>query len=107
MWPKTIAPFDVHIVQIQSQDEVQTGVAQSLHDLLEQEGLSCLWDDRPERPGVKFSDAELVGCPVRVTVGKKAGERVVEVQPRSAGERLEVPLERVVSTVSRLWEEAP
>lgn len=107
VWPKTIAPFDVHIVQIQSQDEVQTGVAQSLHDLFEQEGLNCLWDDRPERPGVKFSDAELVGCPVRVTVGKKAGERVVEVQPRRAGERLEVPLERVVSTVSRLWEEAP
>ncbi len=106
VWPKSIAPFDVHIVQIQSQDEVQTGVARSLHDLLEREGLSCLWDDRPERPGVKFTDAELIGCPVRITVGKMAGERIVEVEPRSGGERVQMPLERVVGAVSRLWEEA-
>ena len=44
-----------------------------------------LWDDRDERPGVKFADAELIGCPVRVTVGKKAAEGVVEVEPRTAG----------------------
>lgn len=107
VWPKSIAPFDVHIVQIKSEDEVQTKVAQSLHNLLAQEGFTCLWDDRPERPGVKFKDAELIGCPVRLTVGKKAGERVVEVEARAGGERLEVPLERVVAKVSRLWEEAP
>jgi len=106
VWPKSIAPFDVHIVQIQPQDGVQSQVAQSLHDLLAQEGFTCLWDDRPERPGVKFKDAELIGCPVRVTVGKRAGERVVEVEARAGGPRVEVTLERVVATVSRVWEEA-
>ena len=81
-------------------------MARSLHDLLEREGLSCLWDDRPERPGVKCTDAELIGCSVRITVGKMAGERIVEVEPRSGGERVQMPLERVVGAVSRLWEEA-
>ncbi len=78
IWPKAIAPFDVHIVQVQCKDEVQSSLCETLHDRLQEEGWEVLWDDRDQRPGSKFADAELIGCPVRVTVGKKAAEGIVE-----------------------------
>ncbi len=61
---------------------------QTLHDASAAEGWEVLWDDRDQRPGFKFADAELIGCPVRVTVGKRAAEGVVEVE-RAAGRRTE------------------
>jgi prolyl-tRNA synthetase len=106
VWPKSIAPFDIHMVQVQVKDETQTKVATALHDQLCGEGWEVLWDDRDQRPGFKFADAELIGCPVRVTVGKKAGEGVVEVEPRGGGERQEVTLEECPVTVRRIWEAA-
>ncbi len=106
VWPKSIAPFDVHLVQVQVKDETQTGVASALHDQLSAEGWEVLWDDRDERPGFKFADAELIGCPVRITVGKRAGEGVVEVQPRRGGERQEVTLAECGAVVRSLWEAA-
>jgi len=106
IWPKRIAPFDVCLVQVHAKDPVQTDVASALHDALAQAGLEVLWDDRDERPGVKFADAELIGCPVRVTVGKKAGEGVVEVEPRSGGSREEVAATGAVARVAQLWEVA-
>jgi prolyl-tRNA synthetase len=106
IWPKAIAPFDVHVVQVQARDEIQTEVASALHDRLSQEGWEVLWDDRDERPGCKFADAELIGCPVRVTVGKRAVEGVVEVEPRQRGARAEVPLAECAEEVRRLWESA-
>ncbi len=106
VWPKSLAPFDVHLVQVQVKDETQTGVALALHDQLCTEGWDVLWDDRDERPGFKFADAELIGCPVRVTVGKKAAEGVVEVEPRRGGERLEVGVAECPAVVRRIWEAA-
>jgi prolyl-tRNA synthetase len=106
VWPKSIAPFDIHLVQVQMKDETQTGVAAALHDQLCSEGWEVLWDDRDERPGFKFADAELIGCPVRVTVGKKAGEGVVEVEPRRAGTRQEVTLAECPALVRSIWEAA-
>lgn len=102
IWPKTIAPFDVHIVQVQSQNELQAQVAESLHDSFQEEGLECLWDDRTERAGVKFADADLIGCPVRVTVGKRVQEGVVEVQARAGGERSEVSVKEALEAVREL-----
>jgi prolyl-tRNA synthetase len=106
VWPKAIAPFDVHLVQVQAKDPSQSGVAQSVHDDLAADGWEVLWDDRDQRPGFKFADAELIGCPVRVTVGKKAAEGLVEVEPRSGGTRQEVPVAECVAYVRRLWEAA-
>jgi prolyl-tRNA synthetase len=106
IWPKSIAPFDVHIVQVHAKSETQAHVACALHDRLAEDGWECLWDDREERPGVKFADAELLGCPVRVTVGSKAEQGVVEVEPRAGGERRELPIEEVPAWVAGLWEEA-
>lgn len=106
VWPKAIAPFDVHLVHVQPKDEVQTQVAHDLYGALKTAGFDVLWDDRAERPGVKFADAELIGCPVRVTVGKKAASGLVEVEPRGEGAREEVALESCVAAVRRLWEAA-
>ena len=83
VWPKAIAPFDVHLVQVQPKDAVQTEICESLYKGLTSEGWDVLWDERDDRPGVKFADAELIGCPVRVTVGKKAASGMVEVEPRA------------------------
>lgn len=62
-----------------------------------------MWDERPERPGVKFKDAELIGCPVRITVGRGAASGVVELEPRVGGAREECPLESVVARAEELW----
>ncbi len=108
VWPKAIAPFDVHLVQVQAGDEAQTGVARSLYASLGEAGWDVLWDDRDERPGVKFKDAELIGCPVRVTVGRRAAEGVVEIEPRRGGPaRREVAVGDIPAVVAELWEAAP
>ncbi len=106
IWPKAIAPFDVQLVQLQTNDEQQTRVAAWLHDTLESSGLEVLWDDRDERPGFKFADAELIGCPVRITVGKKVREGKVEMERRRGGAREEVLVEEAVERARSLWEKA-
>jgi prolyl-tRNA synthetase len=70
-WPMSIAPYQVHLVTIGRDDEV-LGKARALYTALEKAGVEVLWDDRDERPGVKFKDADLIGLPLRVTVGAKA-----------------------------------
>jgi prolyl-tRNA synthetase len=70
-WPMSVAPYQVHIVTIGREAEVLAKAAE-LHDALEREGVEVLWDDRDERPGVKFKDADLIGIPLRVTIGAKA-----------------------------------
>ncbi len=107
IWPKSIAPFDVHLVQVHVKDLVQAQVAEGLHASLGKDGWEVLWDDRDQRPGFKFADAELIGCPVRVTVGKKAGEGLVEIEPRAGGAREEIPIARCAARVKELWEAAP
>ena len=84
-WPKEIAPFDLHIVQMKMKDDDQTSLAQKLEEKYSAK-YDVLYDDRNERAGVKFADADLLGAPVRVTVGKKTAEGVVEVK-RPADEK--------------------
>jgi len=82
-WPMSVAPYQVHLVSIGREDAV-LGAAAQLHDALEKAGVEVLWDDRDERPGVKFKDADLIGIPLRVTVGAKAlAAGNVELKPRS------------------------
>ena len=106
VWPKSIAPFDVHLVQVQAKDPAQSDVARALYEGLMEEGREVLWDDRDERPGVKFADAELIGCPIRVTVGKKTSDGVVEVEPRAGGGREEVLIADCCARVNALWQAA-
>ncbi len=104
VWPLSIAPYQVHVVQLGQEPEVIAAV-EKLEKELTQAGLEVLIDDREERPGVKFKDADLVGVPFRLTVGKKALERGgVELKPRSEPDpkRAElVPQEQVVTVLTQ------
>lgn len=102
VWPESIAPYDIHLVPIQMKDETQRKLTEELYELLEAEGYSVLVDDRQERPGVKFTDAELIGLPVQITIGRKASEGVVELNIRKSGEVVETKKEEILNTISIL-----
>jgi prolyl-tRNA synthetase len=91
LWPAAIAPFDVHVVAT-GKDDVAYGLAETLVAELEAAGKDVLYDDRPKvSPGVKFGDAELLGVPTIVIVGRGAADGIVELWDRRSGERTEVP----------------
>jgi prolyl-tRNA synthetase len=107
-WPRAIAPFDVELVVLGKQGSEERTVADRLYADLRDAGLDTLYDDRDAGPGEKFADAELVGCPARVTVGRRtlaAGE--VEVQIRRGRQSRTVPLEEAAAAVAALWRELP
>jgi prolyl-tRNA synthetase len=88
-WPRTIAPYDVHVVALAGVEEQAAEAADALHGA----GKAVLLDDREQRPGEKFADADLIGIPVRVTVGKKTLEDgSVDVRDRATGEERRVPI---------------
>ena len=87
-WPVSIAPFEVIVVIDNAQDATQVDVAEKLYESLRQQGLETLLDDRQERAGVKFKDADLVGIPYRVVVGRGAASGDVEVVCRRGGDSL-------------------
>ncbi len=82
IWPLPIAPYHVTLIQMRAGDEAQDALGAELHDQLTAEGVEVLWDDRKMGAGAKFKDADLVGIPLRVVVGRDAGERKVEWKPR-------------------------
>jgi len=101
VWPVAIAPFEVALVSLQVGDAQVTEVAERLYAELEKAGLEVLFDDRDERPGVKFKDADLIGLPYRIAVGKKGvAEGMVELKARRAPDVLKVKIEDVVAMVS-------
>lgn len=88
-WPKDLAPADIHLIPINMKDDTQRELAEEMYGLLSSYRYKVLFDDRAERPGVKFADADLIGLPIRLTVGKKAAEGIVEVKFRATGETAE------------------
>ncbi|MBC8407111.1 MAG: proline--tRNA ligase [Planctomycetes bacterium] len=79
IWPLPIAPYAVHLVQMKAGNEAQDALAQEIHDKLEESGVDVLWDERKKvSPGAKFKDADLIGVPIRIVVGRDAGDRKVE-----------------------------
>ncbi|GAB4109156.1 MAG: proline--tRNA ligase [Acidobacteriota bacterium] len=97
--PKAIAPFQAVITVLRPDDPAQRAAAESWHQELTERGIDCLLDDRDERPGVKFKDAELIGIPVRLTVGKKLQDGVVELFSRRDRSSREVPAAAAVAEV--------
>jgi len=89
LWPKEIAPFDVHVIPMNVKKAEQVKLANELETSLQAAGYDVLVDDRDERPGVKFNDSELIGIPVVITVGKRAEEGIVELKVNN-GEKEEV-----------------
>jgi len=106
-WPRAIAPFDVYMVTVKMEDEKQRELSQELYTRMTEEGWECLWDDRQERAGVKFKDAELIGCPVRITVGRGATDGLVELEARVGKEREDVPVDRLMARMQEVWQAAP
>lgn len=102
VWPNAIAPYNVHIVPINFKDDAQNKLALSVESNLQEAGLETLLDDRKERAGVKFADSDLIGIPIRVTIGKKAAEGIVEVKIRKTGETIEVREDELVNTIQIL-----
>ncbi|WP_424236110.1 proline--tRNA ligase [Bhargavaea ginsengi] len=88
-WPKDLAPADIHLIPVNMKDDDQRELAEEMYGLLSSYRYNVLFDDRAERPGVKFADADLIGLPIRLTVGKKASEGIVEVKFRATGETAE------------------
>lgn len=105
IWPKNIAPFDVHVIPVNMKKQDQKDLAQSVETMLEQAGYSVLLDDRNERPGVKFADSDLIGIPMRITVGKKAEDGIVEIKLRKTGETLEVKQEELINSIKILMDQ--
>lgn len=104
-WPKAIAPYDIHLIPVNAKDEDQMTMAEALQTELENHGYHVLVDDRRERAGVKFADADLMGLPIRVTIGKKAKEGIVELKLTQTKETLEVRKEEVASNIDILFKE--
>jgi prolyl-tRNA synthetase len=107
-WPRAIAPFDVELVVLGKPGSDERELADRLYRELEQTGLQTLYDDRDAGPGEKFADAELLGCPVRLTVGRRtlaAGE--IEVQIRRGRESRTVPIQGAAEAVVKLWRTLP
>lgn len=101
-FPKELAPFDIHLVPVNTKDEEALAVTAELETALRGKGYQVLVDDRNERAGVKFADSDLIGLPVRVTIGKKASEGIVEVKIRATGEVVEINKEELVNTIEIL-----
>src|SRR6266542_4070145 len=102
IWPKSIAPFDVIVTVTNVKDEKLRNEGEKLYKDLQQAGLEVLLDDRDERAGVKFKDADLIGVPYRLTVGKKIGDDIVELFDRRAKQSEDVKLGEIVSRLQKL-----
>ncbi|GIN18914.1 MAG TPA: proline--tRNA ligase [Bacillus bacterium] len=105
IWPTAIAPYDIHLIPVNMKDTEQKDLAEKLYTELKEHRYNVLFDDRNERPGVKFKDSDLIGMPVRVTVGKKAAEGIVEVKIRKSGEMQEVKAGDLLEVLTNIFKE--
>ena len=107
-WPVSVAPWQVHVVAIRPGDEAVSAALGDLEAALGERGISSLADDRDERPGVKFNDADLIGLPVRATIGPRGLEGgMVELKPRGGGEAREAPLAAAADEIAAMLAELP
>ncbi|MGO4887744.1 proline--tRNA ligase [Anaerobacillus sp. MEB173] len=105
VWPVSVAPFHIHLIPINVKNEDQVKLAETLYEKLKQERYEVLLDDRPERAGVKFNDSDLIGLPIRIAVGKRAGEGIVEVKVRKTGEMFETEVDKLSDLLKELFQQ--
>jgi prolyl-tRNA synthetase len=101
IWPASVSPYEVVVIPVNHDDETQRGIAEKLYSELREDGYEVLLEDRPERPGVKFKDADLIGIPGQVVVGRLATEGKVEVR-RRGGEARTVSVEEAAGAVREI-----
>ena len=105
IWPVSVAPYHVIVTLVKPKDEEQAKVAEEIYQSLLVAGVEAVIDDRDERPGVKFKDADLLGCPIRITVGKRAGEGIVEYKLRRDSEKSELSVAEAIENAIKLVNE--
>ena len=105
IWPKSVTPFDIHLITINPKKDDQRELADKLYEEFNKD-FEVLYDDRQERAGVKFNDADLIGLPVRVVVGKRAAEGVVEVKDRLTGNSQEVEINDLINVITDMYHNA-
>ena len=103
IWPMSVAPYHAVITVINPKDEVQMSLAGSIFARLEAAGLEVVVDERNERPGVKFKDADLLGFPIRITVGKKAADGIVEYKLRRGGDNTDLTADQAADAAIELY----
>ena len=104
-WPTPVAPFELDVILLNTKDEEMKQVAEKLYLEAEEKSIDVIYDDREESPGFKFADADLVGFPYRIVVGKKVKEGKVEVQSRHTGEKWDIPIDEAINFVKEKIEE--
>lgn len=102
-WPNAVAPYEIHVVPVNVKDDVQRETGEEIYEQLKAQGFEVLLDDRKERAGVKFADADLIGLPIRITVGKRAAEGVLEVKIRETNETVEWHKDEVLDKVREFF----
>ncbi len=102
VWPISIAPYQVAIVLINENDDKQKEIADKLYDDLAGNNISVIYDNRNERPGVKFNDMDLIGIPIRLTVGKKSSEDLVEFKLRTDSTSTDINIQEVVEKIKNI-----
>lgn len=103
-WPEAVAPYQIHLISVNPKDDTQRELADEWYQKLQAKGYEVLYDDRKERAGVKFADSDLIGIPVRLTVGKQASEGIVEWKERKDGETKEVHVEELLEEIHKRFE---
>jgi prolyl-tRNA synthetase len=100
IWPVPIAPYEVTVLELQQDDDAVIATAKKIYEDLQAAGIDVLYDDRDERPGVKFKDADLIGVPFRIAIGKKSlAEGVVELKLRKGPEVRKIKVDEIVPLV--------
>ena len=107
IWPLAVAPYHVIVVPVNDKDEALTATADTIYQQLQANRVEVVLDDRKERPGVKFNDADLIGYPLRITIGNKAlAKGMVELKIRATGEVKEIPKDEVITWVTNYLQDA-
>lgn len=102
IWPKSVTPFDLHLITINPKKDEQLELGNQLYEILQQQ-YDVLYDDRKDRAGVKFNDADLIGLPIRIVIGKNASDGIVEVKVRQTGESEDVHINDLNDYIAALY----
>lgn len=104
IWPKAIAPYDLHVIPVNLNESAQEELLTIVLEKIASTSYSVLVDDRNEHIGIKLTDSELIGCPLRIVIGKKANEGILEITLRKSGEKVEVKQEDLVEILPILYD---
>ena len=103
IWPMPIAPFHVHLLPVTASEQVQE-TSQNLYQALTEAGIEVLWDNRDERAGVKFNDADLIGAPYHLTIGDKGLKNgIVEIKHRRTGDMVKIEPSKVLNYLTEKY----